>query len=113
MTRNHRGTTALITGASSGLGSEFARQFAARGAHVVLVARREDRLRDLAASIESAYNVTATVVGLDLARPDAATELRRELQARDLSVDSLVNNAGFGMKGDFVEADATRIADMV
>lgn len=113
MTRNHRGTTALITGASAGLGSEFARQFAARGADVVLVARREERLRDLAASLESGYNVTATVIGLDLARPDAAAELRRELQARGLSVDTLVNNAGFGMKGDFVEADPARIAEMV
>lgn len=113
MTRTYRGTTALITGASAGLGTEFATQFAARGADVVLVARREDRLRALAEDLMRAHGITATVIALDLSRPDAAARLRRELDGRGIRVDSLVNNAGFGMKGAFADADAARIAEMV
>jgi short-subunit dehydrogenase len=113
MTRTYRGTTALITGASAGLGTEFATRFAQRGADVVLVARREERLRALADELERAHGVTATVIGLDLASPDAAARLRRELDDRGIRVHSLVNNAGFGMKGGFAEADAARIAEMV
>ena len=113
MTKTYRGTTALITGASAGLGTEFATQFAARGANVVLVARRENRLRDLADKLERAHGITATVIALDLSRPDAAAQLRRELDQRGISVHSLVNNAGFGMKGAFAEADAGRVSEMV
>ncbi|SFS13255.1 hypothetical protein SAMN04487846_2639 [Microbacterium sp. cf046] len=113
MTRTYRGTTALITGASAGLGMEFASQFAARGADVVLVARREDRLVALAERLEREYAITATVIAMDLAGPDAATELRRELDTRGIRVQTLVNNAGFGMKGGFAEADAARIGEMV
>jgi len=112
-TRDYRGTTALITGASSGLGTEFATRFAARGANVVLVARREDRLRDLAERLERAHGVTATAIALDLSRPDAAAELRRELEVRGIVIQSLVNNAGFGMRGAFAESDAARTAQMV
>lgn len=113
MGMTYRGTTVLVTGASSGLGAEFASQFAARGADVVLVARREDRLRELADRLERAHGVTATAVALDLARPDAAAELRRALDDRGIGIHSLVNNAGFGMKGPFVDADPERVAEMV
>ncbi|WP_426322269.1 SDR family NAD(P)-dependent oxidoreductase [Microbacterium sp. E-13] len=113
MTKYFYETTALITGASSGLGAEYAMQLADRGADVVLVARREDRLRELADRIWRKYDVTATPIALDLARPDAATALRRELDERDISVHSLVNNAGFGMKGPFAKADPERINEMV
>lgn len=113
MTRNYRGTTALITGASSGLGEEYAIQLAARGADVVLVARREERLRELAAQLSADHGVTATPIALDLTRPDAAAELRRELDARGIRVQSLVNNAGFGLKSAFAEMDAARAAEMV
>ncbi len=109
----YRGTTALITGASAGLGAEFAEQFAARGADLVLVARREDRLRELAGRLASRYGITATPIALDLARPDAAADLRRALEQRGIVVQTLVNNAGFGMKGAFVDADAERTAQMV
>ncbi|WP_314504184.1 SDR family oxidoreductase [uncultured Microbacterium sp.] len=112
-TKDYRGTTALITGASAGLGTEFATRFAARGANVVLVARREDRLRDLAERLERAHGVTATVIALDLSRPDAAAQLRRELEDRGIVIQSLVNNAGFGMRGAFAESDAARTAQMV
>jgi short-subunit dehydrogenase len=113
MAMTYRGTTALITGASSGLGEEFGRQFAARGANVVLVARRDERLRELADRLHRDHRVTATAIALDLARADAASELRRELDDRGLSIQSLINNAGFGMKGAFVDADPARIAEMV
>jgi short-subunit dehydrogenase len=109
----YRGTTALITGASSGLGMEFARQFAARGANVVLVARREDRLRELADRLEAEHRVTATPLAIDLAQPDAAPQVRRALDERGLGIQSLVNNAGFGMKGYLVDADPARVAEMV
>jgi len=113
MTITYRGTTALITGASSGLGEEFAIQFAARGANVVLVARREDRLRELADRLERGHGITATAIALDLGRADAAAELVRTLQDRGIGIQSLINNAGFGMKGAFVESDAERVTEMV
>ena len=113
MTMTYRGTTALITGASAGLGVEFAKQFAARGADLVLVARREDRLQELAARLTSEHGVTVTPIALDLARPDAAASLRAALADRGLRVQTLVNNAGFGMKGALVDADAARTAEMV
>lgn len=113
MSMTYRGTTALITGASAGLGTAFAEQFAARGADLVLVARREDRLRSLADRLQAAHGITAAVIPLDLARTDAATVLRAGLDERGLRVQTLVNNAGFGMKGAFVDADPARIAEMV
>ncbi|WP_347977095.1 SDR family oxidoreductase [Microbacterium sp. ProA8] len=113
MTVIYRGTTALITGASAGLGTEFAEQLAARGADLVLVARREERLRELAERLEAAHGIRATVIPLDLSRADAAATLRAALDERGIRVQTLVNNAGFGMKGAFVEAEAGRIAEMV
>jgi short-subunit dehydrogenase len=109
----YRGTTALITGASSGLGTEFARQFAARGANVVLIARREDRLRELADRLEADHHIVATPLAIDLAQPDAADQVRRALDERGIGIQSLVNNAGFGMKGYLVDADPARVAEMV
>lgn len=113
MAMTYRGTTALITGASAGLGVEFATQFAARGADLVLVARREDRLRELAERLTREHGVTVTPIALDLATPDAATRLRKELEGRGIRIQTLVNNAGFGMRGSLVDADAARTAEMV
>ncbi|WP_394555014.1 SDR family NAD(P)-dependent oxidoreductase [Agromyces sp. MMS24-JH15] len=113
MTKDHRGTTALITGASSGLGAEFAAQLARRGADLVLVARREDRLRDLADRLEREHGVRVTVLAQDLARADAAGALRAALDARGIRIQTLVTNAGFGMKGAFADADPARIGEMV
>jgi len=109
---DYAGTTVLITGASSGLGVVFAHRLSARGAHVVLIARRADRLEEIAAEIRSEGG-TATVVPHDLAAPGAAAALVDELDARGLRIDSLVNNAGFGMKGDLLDADAARLDEMV
>ncbi|WP_411104124.1 SDR family NAD(P)-dependent oxidoreductase [Streptomyces sp. cmx-4-9] len=109
----YRGTTALITGASSGLGVEFARQWAERGADVVLVARRADRLEELAADLEKRFGIKATAVPADLARPGAGALLREELAARQISVQTVVNNAGFGSHGPFADQDPAEIARMV
>src|SRR5687768_1222241 len=95
--------TALVTGASSGIGMEFARQLAGRGHDVVLVARSADRLERLAGELRDAHGVRAEVVVQDLSAPDAASVVAEELAARGLSVDLLVNNAGFGTVGRFEE----------
>jgi short-subunit dehydrogenase len=109
----YRGSTVLITGASSGLGAEFARQLAARGANLVLVARRADRLEALKSVIESKHDVSATVVVADLAVAGAASALAAELTRRGLPVHSLINNAGFGSHNPFEQEDAGRISQEV
>lgn len=76
----------------------------------MLVARREDRLRELADRLAREHGVTATPIALDVSRSDAAAVLRRELDGRGIRVQSLIGNAGFGMKGDFVDADPERLA---
>jgi uncharacterized protein len=99
--------TALITGASAGIGEEFARQLAGRGYDLILVARRRDRLEQLAEQLPT----TAHVVEIDLAN-DAA-RLPAEVEKLGVNVDLLVNNAGFGLRGRFLELDAAREAEMV
>jgi short-subunit dehydrogenase len=103
------GTTVLVTGASAGLGAEFARRFAERGADLVLVARRADRLEMLADELRGAHGVTVTTLPADLAAAGAAARLRGELTERGIRVGSLVNNAGFGTHGDFASADLERL----
>jgi short-subunit dehydrogenase len=104
---------ALVTGASSGFGTEFAHRFAARGYDLVLVARRRDRLEALAADLSSRHGVTATVLTADLADPAAPAALVAALAAQQIRVDALVNNAGFGTYGPFLGEDPARIADEV
>ena len=106
-------TTALITGASSGIGRDLAVNHAARGGDLVLVARREDRLNRLAAEIIDKYGVDAVVLTRDLARPGGAAELHAEVASRELMVDVLINNAGFGQVGPFHEIDAARHETMI
>ncbi|GAA4063813.1 SDR family NAD(P)-dependent oxidoreductase [Nonomuraea soli] len=101
-------TAALVTGASSGIGAEFARQLAARGHNLVLVARSVDRLETLAKELDGVH---VEVIGQDLAEPDAAARVERELEARGIQVDLLVNNAGFGTTGRFEEIPAERERD--
>ncbi len=105
--------TALITGASAGLGRDFARLFAGDGHDVILVARRRDRLEELASALSSDDAVTATVIATDLALPGAARQIHDELRARGLTVDFLVNNAGFGGTGSFAAADDGRDSGMI
>lgn len=103
-----RGQTALITGASTGIGAEFARQLAARGSDLVLVARGEQRLRELAADLTGRHGVRVEVVPADLAAPGAGAELKARLDQLDLDIDILVNNAGFGVHGAFSGSDLPR-----
>ena len=103
----------VITGASSGIGAEFARKFAATGAALVLVARRRDRLDALAAELERSHGTVVTVVPQDLTQPGAARAIVTALAERGLSADGLVNSAGFGTAGPFLEEDPDRIADEI
>ena len=98
----------LITGASAGLGVEFARQCAKRGEEVVLVARRKDRLDALAAEIGNAHVIVA-----DLAKPEEPARVVAEAMSRGLRVNRLINNAGFGLKGRFDALPLARQLEMV
>ena len=89
--------TVLITGASSGIGEAFADVFASDGFDVVAVARREDRLRTVTARLRERYGVAAHAIAADLGLPDASARLCSELTAREIAVDALVNNAGYGV----------------
>ncbi|MEU6641791.1 SDR family oxidoreductase [Saccharomonospora sp. NPDC046836] len=106
MTVERSARTALVTGASSGLGAEFAAQLAARGDDLVLVARSGDRLERLAARLRANHKVRVEVIVQDLAEQDAARRISTRLTAAGIGVDLLVNNAGFGSAGHFGEIDA-------
>ena len=98
----------LITGASAGLGAEFARQLSRRGQRLVLAARRKDRLDALAAEVGNARTVE-----IDLSAPGAAARLVADVEAAGETVDTLINNAGFGLRGKFVDLDAAREREMI
>jgi len=99
---------ALVTGASAGLGVEFARQLSKRGHRLVLAARRKERLEELAKELGE-----ARAVAIDLSKTNAATKLMADLAANDEEVELLVNNAGFGLIGRFATADAKRLRQMI
>lgn len=95
------GPWALVTGASAGIGAEFARQLAALGLNLILVARRKQRLDDLARQLESAHKVDARTVAADLARPDCISRIVSAVGSLEIGL--LVNNAGFGLAGNFLD----------
>ena len=107
------GKTALVTGASSGLGVEFARELARQGARLVLVARREDRLKLVQADLQTRLGATVSIVILDLGDPDNPKALYDLLKKQSIAVDMLVNNAGFGVFGMELDIPWERTREML
>ena len=103
--------TALITGASSGIGDAFARDFARRGADLIIVARRKDRLEALATEIRTLHGVTVTVIATDLSAQNAVAALAKKIGPVD--IDILVNNAGFGHIGLVADEDSALLAEEI
>lgn len=108
MPADRRGLTALITGASSGIGEAFADVFAAEGFDLVITARREDRLRAVASRLEERYGRRVEVIVADLGRPDACAWLCDQIAARGIAIDALVNNAGYGVPGSYTASSWER-----
>jgi short-subunit dehydrogenase len=108
-----RGKWALVTGASAGIGRELARQLAAGGANLVLTARRGDRLAQLALELTASYKIQVETFPADLVRPDTPREIFRFTQQKQLPIEVLVNNAGFGKYGEFFRADSQRLLEML
>ncbi len=104
---------ALVTGASSGIGDALARRLARDGRHLVLVARRTDRLEALAASLRASSGIEAHAIGADLTRAGAVEGLLADVERRGLTVDWLVNNAGFGTVGPFHELPLERELEQI
>src|SRR5438309_2284922 len=104
---------ALITGASGGIGLELAREFAANGHPLILVARNESRLNELAAELTRTHRVEATVIPGDLSDPNGPAALFEEVGRRNLQVDILVNNAGVMETGAFHDADTESLLGLV
>jgi uncharacterized protein len=111
--KSFSGKRALITGASSGLGLEFADLLAAQKVNLVLAARRQEPLEELAADLRRKYGVDVLVEPIDLASPGAASRLKNSLDARSVAIDILVNNAGYGLHGDFLGISIERTVDMI
>jgi len=105
--------TTLITGASSGIGEAFARKLATRGHNLLLVARSEDKLMTLCNELGRVKSIRAQYVAMDLSTADAPALLFDETQKRELDVNLLINNAGFGAMGDFAEIDLARQLNMI
>jgi uncharacterized protein len=105
--------TALVTGASGGIGEDLARELAARQYNLVLVARSADKLEALGQELRQKYGIESTAIAMDLSTPDAAEQLTRELESRNLTIDVLVNNAGFGDYGEFWTLETGKTAQML
>ena len=110
---NVSGRWALITGASSGFGVEFATLLAERNANLVLVARRREPMEKLAEQLRQKHRVNVVVEGLDLVVPGAGAELKSRVDSRGMTIDVLVNNAGFGLYGNFVDQPLQKTLDML
>lgn len=109
----YSGKTALITGASSGIGEEFARTLAARGMNLILVARSEEKLSALAAELSEQHKIRTDVITADLSRDGEPEKVYSATQQRDLTVDLLINNAGFATYGHFDVLSTEREHDEV
>lgn len=104
---------ALITGASSGLGVDFSHELAAGGYHLVLVARRTEPMQALAADLIGRHGIRVIVIGMDLARPGAGSDLFERLCTEGIAIDTLINNAGYGLYGDFLNEPLARTLEML
>jgi short-subunit dehydrogenase len=113
MLKAYAGHWGLVTGASSGIGAEFARQLAARGMHCVLVARRADRLRAVAEEIEAAHGTRCEIIVADLSQPRAGRQLLADVADRGIVLDLLVNNAGFGLLSTVEKIDVGRALELI
>lgn len=108
-----RGKWALVTGASAGIGMALARQLAAGGANLVLTARRTDRLTKLAQELTASHKIQAEIFPADLTQSDAPKQIFYFTQEKNLPIEVLVNNAGFGAAGEFRTQETQRLLDMV
>lgn len=104
---------ALITGASSGIGAEFARRLAGRGMHLVLTARREDKLQELAAELDTQHGTRCEVIPCDLSEVGSSNRLMAQIAARGVQVELLINNAGFGVVSDVENTDPERVQQLI
>ncbi len=105
--------TALITGASSGIGLELARVHASKGGDLVLVARNKARLDELKTELEKTYKVKVFTIGKDLSAPDSAQDVYNQITKNNIQVDYLINNAGFGDFGMFADSDWNKELQMI
>jgi len=108
-----KGKWALVTGASSGLGVEFARELAALGCNLVLTARRVGRLEQLQAELMERFGISAKTIPLDLATPTGPQQLYDQVKAADIAIDVLINSAGFGLYGKFFDLDWQREQELL
>jgi uncharacterized protein len=113
MQNEWRGKWALVTGASAGIGLALASELAAGGAHLLLTARRRDRLEQLSAKLGTAHRIQTEVFAADLAQPDAPEKLYAFAREQGVAIDLLVNNAGFGQYGELTQVPTQRLLDMV
>ncbi|MBM84072.1 MAG: short-chain dehydrogenase, partial [Planctomycetaceae bacterium] len=104
---------ALITGASSGIGAEFASKLAARGMHLVLAARRTDKMQELATELDTRHGTKTLIISSDLSQPGAGTKLYQEISAENIDIELLINNAGFAQVGTIEDANVSAILDLV
>lgn len=104
---------ALITGASTGIGCELARVMASDGWNLILVARREHLLEKLAEELRRRNGTESLIFGKDLSLPDSADDLYAAIEAQGLSIDALINNAGFGDVGEFIRSDYEKVGKMI
>lgn len=104
---------ALVTGASAGIGAEFCRQLAEKGYHLVLVARRENKLQAIASELKTSYGATSMIITADLSVKNASNEIFKRLEAENIEIEYLVNNAGYGLPGSFHIPDWQAHADFI
>jgi len=110
---DYRDKTAVVTGASSGLGVDYAKELAARGSNLVLVARRKESLDALASELIEKYGVKAQTIELDLSKSSSASKLMAELKKLKLKPEILINNAGFGTSGRFAKENLERVQEEI